>query len=178
MCVFSIDLDHFKGINDRHGHTVGDSVLIRTAERIQAVTGSDALTARIGGEEFVVISLLEPASVRLLAEHIRQAIADGAEPLITASIGVASTTAHDLPRNREISRALECADAAMYEAKRLGGNAVTIHSCAAYADACSRFPGSCRSNALPNPTISATPRLPDPFDATALPERRPWGDGP
>jgi diguanylate cyclase (GGDEF)-like protein len=147
MCVFSIDLDHFKAINDRHGHAVGDSVLIRTAERIQAVAGPDALTARIGGEEFVVIGLLEPTSVRLLAERIRQAIADGTDPLITASIGVAVTTAHGLPRNREISMVLECADTAMYEAKRRGGNTFAIHSCAAYAEAHSRPPGSYRGNA-------------------------------
>jgi diguanylate cyclase (GGDEF)-like protein len=150
MCVFSIDLDHFKAINDRHGHAVGDGVLIQTADRIRSTMGAGALTARIGGEEFVVIGLLEPSSVRLLAERIRDAIAGETDPSVTASIGVSVTTAHDLPRDREISRVLQCADAAMYEAKRQGGNTViTIHSCAAYAEACDRPPGTRRDTAAP-----------------------------
>jgi diguanylate cyclase (GGDEF)-like protein len=166
MCVFSIDLDQFKAVNDRHGHAAGDDVLIQTADRIRAAMGSGALTARTGGEEFVVVGLLEPSSVRPLAERIRDAIAGETDPSVTASIGVAVTTAHDLPRDREISRVLRCADAAMYEAKHQGGNTVTIHACAAYSEACGRSPGSRRDATLSNPITAATPRLRYPFDPT------------
>jgi diguanylate cyclase (GGDEF)-like protein len=141
MCVFAVDLDDFKTINDRHGHQVGDRVLTQIAAGIQATMGAGALIARTGGEEFVAIALLESSSVRLLAERVRHAIADATDPPVTASIGVTVTTAHDLPRNDEITVALECADTAMYRAKRQGGNTVTVYSCPAYAEEIGRVAG-------------------------------------
>ncbi|MBS9533081.1 GGDEF domain-containing protein [Mycobacterium sp. M1] len=133
MCVFAIDLDNFKSINDRYGHLVGDDVLVRTAARIQSAVGPGGVVARIGGEEFVAVDLLQPSSVQPLAERIRSAIADTTEPQVTASIGVAITAAQTLPDSRGIAMALKCADNVMYAAKRRGGNAVNLHPCTAYS---------------------------------------------
>lgn len=134
MSVFVIDLDRFKSVNDHYGHSVGDEVLVRTAAHIRAALGPDAVAARVGGEEFVAIAQLEPSSLQRVAEQLRSAIADDIEPRVTASIGVALTAARQLPNGQGVDLALQYADAAMYQAKRQGGDAVSIHPCAAHAE--------------------------------------------
>jgi two-component system cell cycle response regulator len=133
--LLMIDVDHFKRINDRHGHLAGDEVLRLVARRIGgAVRGSD-VAARYGGEEFVI---LLPATGReaggLLAERIRRAVADepfeitgSALPLpVTVSIGVAEH--HDVAGTDDLDVAAEQllarADTALYEAKAAGRNNV------------------------------------------------------
>jgi diguanylate cyclase (GGDEF)-like protein len=132
--VFAIDLDRFKSVNDRYGHSAGDDVLVQTAAHIQAALGPGAVAARVGGEEFVAVGLLEPSSVQRIAEQLRRAIAEDTEPQVTASIGVALTTAHQLPDGQGVALALQCADTAMYAVKRDGGNAVRVRPCTDYAD--------------------------------------------
>ncbi|MBS9533481.1 diguanylate cyclase [Mycobacterium sp. M1] len=61
MCVIAIDLDRFKAVNDRFGHPTGDSLLIQVADRIQQAMSTEAVIARVGGEEFVAIDLLDPS---------------------------------------------------------------------------------------------------------------------
>jgi diguanylate cyclase (GGDEF)-like protein len=137
LTCLMIDVDHFKRINDRHGHLAGDDVLRQVAHRIEGqVRGSD-VAARYGGEEFV---MLLPGTGRdaggLLAERIRRAVADepvtitgnGSEPLaVTVSIGVAehrasAAGAEDLRIAGE--QLLALADRALYEAKAAGRNTV------------------------------------------------------
>ncbi|MDP6566157.1 MAG: PleD family two-component system response regulator [Alphaproteobacteria bacterium] len=127
-----MDIDHFKAVNDTHGHASGDKVLTEFATRVQrAIRGID-LGARYGGEEFVVVmpeADLE-ASVKI-AERLRQAVekdefdtADEAVRIpITVSIGVSSSRgAEDSP-----AEILRRADEALYQAKNAGRNRVEVH---------------------------------------------------
>jgi len=121
-----LDVDHFKAVNDSHGHDVGDEVLIELAGRLNRVArGSDAV-ARLGGEEFAVLvnqATLDEAMVA--AERLRRAIAEPAfatsiGPLpVTASLGVAP-----LKSDRSIDTTLKAADDALYAAKTAGRNRV------------------------------------------------------
>ncbi|MFI5783278.1 diguanylate cyclase domain-containing protein [Nocardia sp. NPDC051570] len=126
--VATLDLDRFKTVNDTYGHPVGDHVLRQTAGRLRAAADPDALVARTGGEEFVVVGRLSGDQARVVAERLRWAVRTMPDvPVtITASVGVAvfdvsrsidSSTRHDI---------LRCSDSAMYQAKRLGGNTVVI----------------------------------------------------
>ena len=125
-----IDLDHFKTINDQHGHPAGDAVLKAVAERIRQICRETDMTARLGGEEFAVIAVdssLEGPG--LLAERLRQGIANLRIPVdevveltVTASLGVAvhhgSAATPDL--------LLKLADDALYKAKHQGRNRVVV----------------------------------------------------
>jgi diguanylate cyclase (GGDEF)-like protein len=126
-----IDLDHFKEVNDRHGHTSGDHVLVGTVRRMQRRLRRADLLARWGGEEFVVfcVGLPGPQALEMVADELRQCIArspmmlpDGADITITASIGVAFAT----PGVVGLTELLEQADAALYQAKASGRNATKV----------------------------------------------------
>ncbi len=133
LAVVMLDIDHFKAINDTHGHPVGDQVLIEVARRItHAVRDRDAV-GRLGGEEFVCLLDRCPADqAEQVAERIRRAVcadpfpADKAgEPLlldVTASIGVFVTDHHPSADPDEIIR---LADDALYSSKTQGRNRVT-----------------------------------------------------
>ncbi|MCM6777428.1 GGDEF domain-containing protein [Nocardia sp. CDC159] len=131
--VITLDLDRFKSVNDTFGHSFGDEVLVRTAERLRAAAASRAVIARNGGEEFVVVgSLRAEDDVREIAERLRRSIETMHDlPVrITASVGVAVNEPAD-PAARDddehaARRLLRASDMAMYEAKRLGGNAVVV----------------------------------------------------
>ena len=124
VALLAIDIDHFKQVNDEHGHAVGDEVLRDFAYRLRKDLGAFGLAYRLGGEEFLV--LLPGADAdkgHELAERLRVAIAE--EPLagvcVTASVGVAASepgTAFDF------QKLFGSADAALYEAKRAGRNRV------------------------------------------------------
>jgi two-component system cell cycle response regulator len=134
LCCLMIDVDHFKRINDGHGHAAGDEVLRKVAQRIEsAMRGSD-VAARYGGEEFVI---LLPGTGReaagLIAERIRRAVADrrfevaasGAPLDVTVSIGVAEHRAGDSEEPQlAAERLLARADFALYEVKTGGRNGV------------------------------------------------------
>jgi len=123
-----LDIDYFKHINDTHGHPVGDRVLINVAQQIKSMLREIDLAARIGGEEFAVLSInnnLEKLNV--LAERFRRQIAiepyknDGGEEFqITVSIGCACFD------NDNAESLIRRADEALYKAKRDGRN--RIHS--------------------------------------------------
>jgi diguanylate cyclase (GGDEF)-like protein/PAS domain S-box-containing protein len=121
--VIFLDIDHFKPINDTHGHGVGDRVLIAVARLMQAELYSGELVARYGGEEFVVLcpsTDLESAIRK--AERLRTALADttiGDQPRIavTASLGVSQVDPVDTPE-----QLLHRADTALYNAKEAGRN--------------------------------------------------------
>lgn len=131
-CLF-IDADHFKRINDEHGHAAGDQVLVVLAKRIRdQLRGSD-LAARYGGEEIaVLLPQTTPANACRLAERIRRGIADepirlhdGSELRVTVSIGVGAVTpGRDADIERLAQGLLEEADQLVYAAKNGGRNRV------------------------------------------------------
>ena len=98
VALMLFDIDHFKPVNDTHGHLAGDSVLATFAERVSTMIRREDVFARYGGEEFAVLSRgLDMAAARAFAERIRQLIAeyefafDDAIIPITISVGVAAT---------------------------------------------------------------------------------------
>ncbi|WP_369975258.1 diguanylate cyclase [Xanthomonas bundabergensis] len=128
LAVAMIDLDHFKQINDQHGHLIGDAVLARVGRRMNASLRGADLIGRYGGEELLAVlpGLLPPAQNRLHALH--QVI--GATPFltdaglleITASIGVAWHRPGE-----SLQQLLSRADDALYRAKHGGRNRVELH---------------------------------------------------
>ncbi len=131
FAVLFADVDHFKSVNDRFGHDVGDRVLKAVAERLKAAVRPGDASARYGGEEFVlVVAGAGPESARIVAERHRKAIESmdaselGGPEHLTISIGVAI---HD-PRNslQTPDRLVRNADAALYTAKRSGRNRVEM----------------------------------------------------
>ncbi|HNN12184.1 MAG TPA: GGDEF domain-containing protein [Anaerolineales bacterium] len=125
LALILLDLDHFKQVNDKYGHPMGDMVLSVIAGVLQRnVRGSDSL-ARWGGEEFIVIaSETDLNSARLLAERLRLAIEQ--TPLyavsgITASLGVV-----ELRESEDFLSMIERADLKMYQAKDKGRNRVAV----------------------------------------------------
>lgn len=122
VAVVIVDLDHFKRINDQHGHAAGDEALIAAAAMLRRHTRSVDTIARWGGEEFLVIAPETPAPrAAQLAERMRVAFADrtGNGPGTTASFGVAELRPDETPDD-----VLRRADAALYEAKRAGRDRV------------------------------------------------------
>ena len=128
VSLLMVDLDHFKAINDRHGHLAGDECLRWASGRIAGALGDGALLARFGGEEFVVAlpghDLREAVAV---AEAVRRALAAGPCPVhggaitVTASIGVHTINAGAMD---DVDEAYEIADRAMYVAKANGRDCV------------------------------------------------------
>ncbi|MFN3614881.1 MAG: diguanylate cyclase, partial [Rubrimonas sp.] len=128
MAVLMFDVDHFKKVNDTHGHDAGDVVLRVVAERLAAVIRKTDFLARLGGEEFVVLmpkTDMEGARVvaaRLLSgvrgEPIR--ISNDVALTVTATLGVSLARAEDVG----IDDALKRADLALYEGKAAGRNRV------------------------------------------------------
>lgn len=128
--VVLADLDHFKHINDTHGHVAGDAVLQEAAQRMLKCTRSYDCVGRYGGEEFLIVfpSSTENSTARQ-AERIRKALAsvpvrlaDG-QISITASFGVATSGTSRPEGSIEILRS---ADKALYRAKELGRNRVEL----------------------------------------------------
>jgi two-component system, cell cycle response regulator len=117
--VVLVDLDHFKAVNDTHGHQAGDAVLRGVADALRRNCAPGDLVARYGGEELVVLSAGGPLEAATLAEALRQAVMGADTPVpITASLGAASW-----PTDATAEGALvEMADQRLYLAKRSGRN--------------------------------------------------------
>ena len=133
VAALMLDVDHFKAVNDRHGHLVGDEVLRHLSAVMTEHLRDDALLARYGGEEFtVLLPVRSRQDAETVAERLRQAIE--AQPCesragrirVTVSIGVAfHQTAHSL------DEVLSRADTRLYEAKQAGRNRVICEPLAA-----------------------------------------------
>jgi diguanylate cyclase (GGDEF)-like protein len=127
LSALMIDVDRFKSINDRHGHAVGDAVLVRVAEILAGALPSQGLVARVGGEEFLVLLPDTPIeAAAALAERMRHALATHPWPdppgaAQSASFGVAATTAA-----ATLDALILRADRALLAAKSAGRDRVVV----------------------------------------------------
>lgn len=125
-----LDVDHFKQINDSHGHETGDKVLETLASLLRDHLRAQDLVARWGGEEFLIaMPNSDSEATTQAAERIRKAVAGfdwrqltGDQTAVTVSIGATQLTAED-----EISRLISRADKALYQCKHQGRNQVAMH---------------------------------------------------
>jgi diguanylate cyclase (GGDEF)-like protein len=136
FAVIALDIDHFKRINDSHGHAIGDEVLREVASRLTATVRELDLVARLGGEEFsVLLPEADLPEAAALGERLRTVLADlavlglpGAQP-VTASFGVAAIDDAD----DTFEAVLRRADTALYRAKAAGRDRVETDAAAARA---------------------------------------------
>jgi diguanylate cyclase (GGDEF)-like protein/PAS domain S-box-containing protein len=126
LSLLMLDVDHFKHINDTHGHPAGDEVLRRVAAACRKTLRDEDLTGRLGGEEFAVTLVQSPLnSACVVAERLRKAIGelvidlDGKAITVTVSIGVAECGGADSP-----SSLVSAADKCLYAAKQAGRNRI------------------------------------------------------
>lgn len=132
LALLLIDVDHFKRVNDSHGHPAGDEALRMLARVLVEATRKEDVVARYGGEEFVVLARETSLSgAQALAQRIRQGVEkarcthDGQELAITVSIGVSvSQGLTTFEKGRTERQLLEAADRALYRAKQSGRNTV------------------------------------------------------
>lgn len=128
LTVLMLDLDHFKRINDEHGHLAGDEVLRRFGKVLRDSVRDADLVGRYGGEEFcIVLTDTAPDTAQHTAERIREAfaaeeiISNGKRIPVSVSIGIAGMHAGD---SRTIQQLLSAADMALYKAKSAGRNCI------------------------------------------------------
>jgi diguanylate cyclase (GGDEF)-like protein len=128
--VLLLDIDHFKQINDEHGHLIGDVILRAVAARVGAVVRLGDCLARWGGEEFAILALnMDDEGMFELAERARRAVGD--DPIVVdglsfelhVSVGAALSGA----RPTTVDALVGAADEALYEAKRAGRDCVRVH---------------------------------------------------
>ena len=131
LAAIMVDIDRFKGVNDRWGHDAGDVVLRRMAEVIRGVVRGEDIVARYGGEEFcVLVPAIAEGEAEQVAERLREMIERAVLPSeagveqVTVSVGVAHRQETDTG-----TALFHRADQAMYQAKRQGGNQVVIADC-------------------------------------------------
>jgi diguanylate cyclase (GGDEF)-like protein len=134
--VLVVDLDHFKRVNDNHGHLAGDDALRAVARSISAQVRRYDVVGRFGGEEFLVLlPAVDPPTLVSIAERIRDQISKLVLPVranrgtvllrdLTASVGIAVHPAH----GKHLDGLLRAADAALFEAKAAGRNRIAYAS--------------------------------------------------
>ena len=128
IVITVIDLDRFKQLNDSYGHSTGDDALVSVARALRDTNDDDAVICRSGGEEFVIADIWDPDQVSSKTKELCNVIA--ALPFgITASIGTAGIhpAYRTDPSSYLLTELVSAADAAMYRAKRRGGNQVGHH---------------------------------------------------
>ena len=127
MCLLMIDIDHFKNINDSHGHTLGDDVIRAVGQALLGCVRAQDCAGRYGGDEFAVVCCnTDAAEAMAMAQRIRESIQDLRLPglpalRLTSSVGVAQAAPHH-PQLRDW---MNEADAALYRAKDGGRNQVS-----------------------------------------------------
>ncbi len=127
ISAIMLDLDHFKEVNDQHGHQAGDELLAAVGRRLREVLRTSDIKCRYGGEEFMVVLPETPLEgARRVSETVRRAVADlrvtwgGSTISVTASVGLTVAA----PNEIEVSSVIGRADAALYRAKEDGRNCV------------------------------------------------------
>jgi diguanylate cyclase (GGDEF)-like protein len=129
LVVMLIDLDNFKALNDRRGHAAGDHALVQVAQALLAAAEKQAVVARSGGEEFLLAGSSATCNAESLAAKLCRAIA-ASNAEVTASIGTACARLDDIAADEPqtlLQQLITASDAAMYAAKRLGGNRSSHH---------------------------------------------------
>lgn len=124
VAALMLDADHFKAVNDRYGHAVGDLVLRHVAASISAAVRPEDLAVRYGGEEFLVLlAAVDESVARDVAERVRAAVAvpSGGEPSVTISVGLAQRRPGE-----DVESLVRRADRALYRAKNSGRNRVDV----------------------------------------------------
>ncbi|MEX5608182.1 diguanylate cyclase [Pseudomonas protegens] len=131
IALLMLDIDHFKSINDRHGHQAGDAVIKRVSELIHQHVRDSDVAGRYGGEEFaILLPHTDLAGARTLAERLRQSVEEqelihnGQAIAFTISLGIACL---DRPA-RDHRCLIEWADQALYASKRAGRNRVSTYA--------------------------------------------------
>ncbi|MBD1391166.1 diguanylate cyclase [Neiella sp. HB171785] len=119
-----VDLDHFKKINDTHGHDIGDSVLIEFVSVVSQVLRNTDFLGRIGGEEFgVLLPFTDAEGAQIVMERVREAVEQTiASPSVTCSVGLVQHT-----EQLSVKDIYQAADEALYQAKATGRNKVVVH---------------------------------------------------
>ncbi len=130
LALVMLDIDHFKKINDTHGHLAGDHVLAALAATVQSVLRAEDMFARYGGEEFTVLCRgATPEEAGTLAERVRLTVQqakfahEGRAIPVTVSLGVAG---YPSTRAKDAAELIGAADQALYEAKKAGRNRVAL----------------------------------------------------
>ncbi|MEM8536635.1 MAG: diguanylate cyclase [Pseudomonadota bacterium] len=140
LAVMMLDIDHFKAINDKYGHPVGDAILVEMAQRLQENLRGIDLVARMGGEEFLIaMPRTSVAQAQLAADRLCRVIKitpfligdDGPQIAVTASIGVAVTQRGANAEQTSTERICKLADEALYAAKTAGRDRVAMSKSAA-----------------------------------------------
>ncbi len=128
LSMIMIDLDHFKEVNDTHGHLAGDTVLVELTQRMHSAIRSEDVFARYGGEEFALIARgISHSNGLLLAERLRHLVCKtpikykGLHIKMTASFGLCAIPYHQVGSTTEM---IEIADKGLYRAKESGRNCV------------------------------------------------------
>lgn len=129
LTVFCLDLDGFKGVNDRFGHAAGDAVLVAVANRLRACVRDADYVCRLGGDEFVILlPNMTDGEAAAIARRIISRISEPFEFAPTARVG-ASIGLASAPRDgMTADELLSAADRAMYEAKRRGKGGFVVHA--------------------------------------------------
>jgi diguanylate cyclase (GGDEF)-like protein len=129
LSILILDVDHFKSVNDRFGHAVGDTVLTAVADACRSIKRASDIAARIGGEEFaILLPETNEEAARSFAERLRKEITEcapiiqGEKLVLTASVGVGIATRY----TTRVNALLQAADEALYQAKRTGRNRVCV----------------------------------------------------
>ncbi|MFD0152258.1 GGDEF domain-containing protein [Streptomyces sp. NPDC055721] len=118
--VILADVDHFKQINDRHGHAAGDALLKATADRLAHYVGREGVAGRLGGDEFAAVVLDTHGTVADLLAVLHGVLArpaDAANPAVRTTVSLGWVRAADFPSD-DLSALLSRADEAMYAAKQ------------------------------------------------------------
>ena len=130
LSLIFLDIDHFKAINDQHGHQAGDHVLVQLATLAMSMLGEDDIFARYGGEEFAVIARgMDAAAAHELSERLRASVEthpfvfEGTAIPVTISIGVSYAPGLGIVTTVDL---VARADETLYAAKRGGRNRVVI----------------------------------------------------
>ncbi len=131
MAVLMCDIDHFKAINDQHGHLVGDAALRELAVRLRAGVRPNDLIGRFGGEEFlIVLNGCDAARLPERAEALRRAVSDSSISInakdISFTVSIGAVAVDPLDATTPSETVLNLADAALYQAKKEGRNKVVI----------------------------------------------------
>jgi diguanylate cyclase (GGDEF)-like protein len=125
LAVYMLDIDHFKKVNDTHGHATGDRVLSLVAAVMRKSTRETDVVGRYGGEEFMILAPETSASdAHMVGERVRTKVESSSTaaadvPAVTISIGIATT---DTVAAASVEELVQLADAALYQAKREGRN--------------------------------------------------------